>query len=1117
MRVKKIQGSRIRAKFDKHQSPITLGRIRIKAMRLASLRWTEALVLLAALQPIEPATLKFNNHVAVSLASNGTSFIASSRELPRDLLMTQFTDKKTTKKKIHKIADSNVMVEEDMIMCSQDPAAVYDGEIDVLLLFSKCLESSTLATVETWALDMQKIVEATVGPYDGVALTFKATMVAGSCSKTAYDTGVLVTGDDLDRVAAFPGLGDVYPLDSVMSSTDGFTAVISFATDETSYGEIVSFESVNQIANVVNFQLSGSGENCEGGSESCIELKDDEDLFMYNPFTVTQSLNCADLENGVPVTLVGDDGTRQCFCGCPAGYEMKTKGSDKACVKVGNASSCVWSKVGGYKHQVSTKSSVCSFDHIVDKWGIPLPLPTSGYGSSKLLLLLADGSLDPHIRVSAVKIQDPEYYAGFPIPFLGSVQSAWPLKFSDVTTNTPSAAKFDPMYPSGEDLPIHDAAKTWKDYQSNRAEAVNSIVFKDYGKYRVEMDAYDYYSSATCTGCIAILDNYRPRATTKCPASFCDSMSGSVDCGCTAELTLDSMAKANALVQQYIDFGDQADNDGCSGNNRCDLHLYTKKNFFEPKYTRYSHDESISCFDSDLVLGDMLYHQKITVNPLKKADGTCLDVVKPVAAGQCTRCCKMTTALREFWTNYRCGSDYDARYCDGDSDQSCTFEQCLVVNGDTLATVSARIKPDIVEDSKKVLQQLHEEDYQTVTQVHRALECTSYYGDDGQCVYMAKLSELVETTQTLNFQGDFDVNSFVHWRFKVNGDSEKWQLWKTRRQTSAETGCHWASCEAVYDNDDVLTFSDPETKISIEAWTQCGLVRSFFFYVHLHVNSAVDVCKHFGDMWYQTSVSRLPIAAQMCAYPGSDFAELTFDFHPNTGLQYSRTQLRMKVSEVVCTGTLEDRTPVEILKVAKDSPEIVTRFGVEMLHTPSTEDLTNFDVSCDFTYLDYTGAAHTKTCGRSFSIADCKGPQFDLPNAKCEYDACAGKEKAGLYEACGGKIIRSTKTSTFVDSGEKECCQGCAKTKVVCTGLMDVPETDAELMRCEPASVGGAYSNYYFPVSLLAGVTHNHPVAMLLLSGGVMTVAVTLVALHRRRTDLSSAQFDSDAYLPLLS
>ncbi|ETL78489.1 hypothetical protein L917_20714, partial [Phytophthora nicotianae] len=102
------------------------------------------------------------------------------------------------------------------------------------------------------------------------------------------------------------------------------------------------------------------------------------------------------------------------------------------------------------------------------------------------------------------------------------------------------------------------------------------------------------------------------RATTQCPASFGNSTSGTI----TAELTLDNLAKANDLVQQHFDFGEQAENDDCSGNNRCDLHQFSKKNFFETKYSRYSHDESISCFDKDLVLEHILNYDKLSVNPL---------------------------------------------------------------------------------------------------------------------------------------------------------------------------------------------------------------------------------------------------------------------------------------------------------------------------------------------------------------------------------------------------------------------------------------------------------------------------------------------------------------------
>lgn len=40
------------------------------------------LIFMTTLQQIEPATLKFNSHLAVSLSGNGTSFIASAGSCP---------------------------------------------------------------------------------------------------------------------------------------------------------------------------------------------------------------------------------------------------------------------------------------------------------------------------------------------------------------------------------------------------------------------------------------------------------------------------------------------------------------------------------------------------------------------------------------------------------------------------------------------------------------------------------------------------------------------------------------------------------------------------------------------------------------------------------------------------------------------------------------------------------------------------------------------------------------------------------------------------------------------------------------------------------------------------
>ncbi|KAF1789236.1 hypothetical protein GQ600_10648 [Phytophthora cactorum] len=466
----------------------------------------------------------------------------------------------------------------------------------------------------------------------------------------------------------------------------------------------------------------------------------------------------------------------------------------------------------------------------------------------------------------------------------------------------------------------------------------------------------------------------------------------------------------------------------------------------------------------------------------------------------------METALREWWTDYRCGSDYDVRSCEGDRDQTCQFSQCLVMNGDTLATVTASITADAKAESESVLAQVEDEAYQTVTQIHRSLDCTSFGGTDGECEFRAKLSELIDTTETLRVASTYSsgqATDYVFWRYKLVSDAmEDWQAGELR--------------EVTYDNDDVLTFSNPETKITLEAWTQCGLVRRFFFYVHLHVNSPVSVCEKFNDMWYQTSVSRLPIGSGMCAYPGSDFAELTFDFHPNAGLQYSREELRMKVSKVECTGALEGRLPIDILNVTHDSPEIVTRFAVEMLNKATTEAATDFHVECTFTYTKRSGTKAEETCKRDFSITDCKGPAFDTPDSECEYEACAGQEEVGLYEACGGTVVKADETCTIVETGEKPCCQGCENTEVTCVALLDLPNSNADIMRCEPSS-GGAYSSYSnYAAVLLTETAQDHPAAMTLLGATALIAVVALVGVRRRAVASHSAQMADDAYYPLL-
>ncbi|KAF1777611.1 hypothetical protein GQ600_5547 [Phytophthora cactorum] len=896
------------------------------------------------------------------------SFASLPFDLPNNTLISQ--DALTNNDQY-----SDVLGPDGRVGCTESFSSESSEEIAVVLAFSKCLDDSSLSIVEEWVNQVKTGITTT--PYaEDLKITFQSTMVPGACEERSEKTkqgladptmenqggatpsknpettqspskgpetsqppglladGVLLT--DLKRLEAFPGLGSVVNLaDDSITVAEKPIAVISFVTGEKSYGEVVQYEASVQVSKTFNFHICKSGTNCEGTFENCIDLPEVVDLFMYNPFTVTRSIE-------------EDYGGLAC-----------KQVDDEICA-------CVWAQVNEFKE-------TCSFKGFATDSVLSVPFPTDGYVANK-----RDTLKEGREQFAEYKGSDIQSVVGAGVSL--------PLTFDEVVGHSSSASNLKPLVAPTYGTKTYTAEYPWKEYQVNRVAHIDDLEFTSYGKYKLEVSAYDYFSGATCEGCLVIVDKYRPKATTECPRAS------------SAELTTSNLEKANGLVNQYFDFAKKAKNDACSVDSR-------RRDFFEKDYTDHDCSQAHQCFDKDKILEGLLASDKTKTNPLVKDDNGCDNTAVPVP---------MQTALKEWWTDYRCGSDYDARSCEGDGDQTCDFKQCLVMNGDTLATATASITEEAKAESESVLAEV----------------------EDKQCEFRAKLSELIDTTESLNFAASYG--------------SQEAQLCILALQTQRRP----------------VTFSNPETKITLEAWTQCGLVRRFFFYVHLHVNSPVN------------SVSRLPIGSGMCAYPGSDFAELTFDFHPNAGLQYSREELRMK------------------------SPEIVTRFAVEMLNKATTEAATDFHVECTFTYTKRSGTKAEETCKRDFSITDCKGPAFDTPDSECEYEACAGQEEVGLYEACGGTVVKADETCTIVETGEKPCCQGCENTEVTCVALLDLPNSNADIMRCEPSS-GGAYSSYSnYAAVLLTETAQDHPAAMTLLGATALIAVVALMA--------------DDAYYPLL-
>ncbi|POM59432.1 hypothetical protein PHPALM_31843, partial [Phytophthora palmivora] len=792
------------------------------------------------------------------------SLLAESRErtvsfdsLPYDLPSNMLTSEAVA---MHAMKNDYVVDSNGHYACTESTSTQNNGSVAVVLAFSKCLNDSALGIVNQW-VDQVKTTFRNQAQADNLSVTFQTTMVPGACEErsektkqgleepkmvnqegaapvTSSSPPVLLADEvlpsDLKRLEAFPSFGNVVDLaDEQIKNSLNPIAVISFVTGEKSYGEVMQYESVSQVSKTFNFQICRSGSNCEGQFENCIKLSEVADVFMYNPFTITRSLQCTHLENGVPITYLDDYGGRQCFCNCPAGYEIGENDYGKpACHKVVEETCpCVWADCNGFKHKVSTKVDVCSFKDVATQWGLPVPFPTDGYVADKRDTL-SEGYKDPRITVTVARGQDPEY-KGADIRSAVNSGVSLPLTFHDVIGIYPKASSFTPVVAAAPNSTTYNQVTTWKDYQLNRVAHIDDITFTSYGKYHLEVSAYDYFSGATCAGCLVIVDSYRPTATTACPKSFCDDIADPVHCTDSAELTTDNLQKANDLALQHFDFADKAQNDACSVGNRCDKKSFSRRDFFEKDYKDCGPGKAQECFKKDKVIDDLLSDKKTKKNPLVKDANKCDNTAAPVPPGQCTRCCHMETALKEWWTDYRCGSDYDVRSCDGDADQRCELQQCLVMNGDTLATVTATITEATKAESASVLSQVENQAYQTVTQIHRALDCTRFGGKDGTCEFKAKLSELIDTTESLNFAatyGSSQAIDYVFWRYKAVSEGESWSLWKTAKHVN-DYG------NVVYENDEVVTFSNPETKITIEAWTQCGLVRRFFFYMHLHVNS----------------------------------------------------------------------------------------------------------------------------------------------------------------------------------------------------------------------------------------------------------------------------------------
>lgn len=797
-------------------------------------------------QVVASVTVKLNEALSRSYAdptSTSLSFAGTTDPLPAGILMTV----------AGYYGDGSATIDCAVVDTKRERQG---KSVTVLLLLSKCLNDSSLRMIDDWIADVKAKEYAFLQSGVASPLQFAATVVSGQCQEGNKPTGggpqnsrapatVLesssteslfmseaVLEGDVKRVVRSLGsfsrndrvLVDLPDSTETGDESERAVAVISFVNNAKSYDEVELFERKFKVAKAFNFQMCEDGKSmCESPYKNAIPVRERVDLVFYSPFTVTHTYSCPSLENGIPVGFIDAKQKHRCFCTCPADCEIQSaKDGHQFCAKTEcpDEPSCAWNTHPyGFKHEVTTAIDQCAFDKIASAWGVPVPFPTDNYVADSRTNTLTRSSNGPRVKVSRAKLPSQAYDGARllslsslgavglferKVPPPGVIDLLDLLAMGDMTQYLIVPEPVVAM--SADDgKQLNEREYTWAYYQSHRRDVIDGLTFSAYGKYALTLYAKDYTQNATCTGCLAIVDKFRPTATTACPTRLAESDAD----GC-AELTTATLSKADALVQSFFAFGEKATNDVCS-DNRCDENVWKKRDFFEPTFSDVKPSTAAQVkklFKAATVRADLVAALKAQKNPLaKSSDPTCAKPESPpVASGQCKRCVSLSTALREYWTDFTCRYEYDVQKCEGDSTQKCSLEQCFVARGSSLASATAALTASTLKVSKAL-------GATAATEIRKPVgsQCTKVGGINAACTIQLKLSQVIDAAASASIAsvlGD-DATSFVYWRYRVTSTGE-WKLWKSTASEESEA------------------FKDAETKVFIEAWTACGVVAPQF-------------------------------------------------------------------------------------------------------------------------------------------------------------------------------------------------------------------------------------------------------------------------------------------------
>lgn len=741
---------------------------------------------------------------------------------------------------------------------------------------------------------------------------------------------------------------------------------------------IIEFEQAKTIFHNYNFFICETEGGCSTDPNGHY-LSSLVKVVKYTKLRIVKKFACR--SNAVPIEFYDDNSKHKCICRCPAGYVWK----NTKCVRMKEQCECKWVKKC-YVYKVTdawTHEPVCN----IRNW----------YGET--LLVPIPQAYDNYVARGRINANDA----------------------------------LVPMQRPCVQLEVNGMVQdySWKYFTENRNEIFDNIQINGVGSYELILRAFDYGPiPAVCRTWLAVQDHNRPYSTDSCPSGAVLVGQGT-EKSKVAVYSQANFENAQKVIAQFKLWKAGRVNDKCAANSEVDPLCVTKFNYYRqwtfcnetPAQKDVPTCDGLKCFEIFEDDTDWMTRY-LSTNLLTSA--------RPGRPKYCKKCCEFKHTFGELFTKFQCNAN-DAPSplcCKGDT---CRFKQCLQGSSQTFFKANISIKPQLVDDTKQIIALFPKLGYNEETDIHYGLDesCTGF--DDGSCNVKTSIADLFDDSiayATSFFETDifnnFDVNSLVKWRYKVDGQN----TWHAYRP-----------------NGDIHTFMKLKSTITLEAWSACGRLCRYTFYIYAHIHREVDICERFAEnSFYQSSQYHTNGADfRFCNYPEADFGELTFEFNPQADFGGSHgTELTFNFTKLTCWASFGDdaaigpySAPVEVVDWSESS-RFLKRFAVNLATEPTTRADTPMKWECEISYKNFLDEPRSQNCSHTFTFCDCEKPGWDCIFGECQQTCPSNPLIKKPNQACGGAQLSWEQTSNVAILEEQtfECCNDCGKS-VACESIFN--------------------------------------------------------------------------------